>query len=590
MKITMKSFFMAALAMMTVACSNDDNNFAQQPKTGEGITITAQLAPKSGNDATRAVVDKGDNKITVTWAKDEQIAILYEVSGTKYAADATITDVDETTGAATITFTVETGTADNTPCTLIYPLSAAKDENTGLKDVDALLGAQDGTLNANLDIRVGEGTIHTATPGLSVTTQPAAQYAIFKFTTKNADGSATINVKPLTITTGAQNFVITPSEASSTFYAALPPLTGEAISFIATSSTNGHTNIAAYPSITFKAGKYYQSTIKMTEYNIIDLSTVQWPITVQDGNVLTGELTHNVKISIADGATVTLNGVAINGTNNSNYKWAGITCLGNATIILKDGTENNVKGYYAHYPGIYVPSGKTLIIKGETSGTGSLAATSNGSGAGIGGGTFYLDPCGDIEIQGGIINATGGLRAAGIGSGYFSSCGNITITGGTITAMGGEDTLPSNDKESGAGIGCGSESTCGNITITGGTITATGGANAAGIGSSNDGNSINSESSCGAISITGGTIYATGGANGAGIGSGYKGHCTSVTIANTVKYVEASQGANANNVGPGHDGTCGTVTIGDKVYWNGTSYQYDGEQYLRTSNVVMYQP
>ena len=589
MKITMKSFFMAALAMMTVACSNDDNNFAQQPKTGEGITITAQLAPKSGNDATRAVSDQ-DSYIEAKWAVDEHIAILYEVSGTKYAADATITDVDETTGAATITFTVETGTADNTPCTLIYPLSAAKDDNTGLKDVDALLGAQDGTLNANLDIRVGEGTIHTATPGLSVTTQPAAQYAIFKFTTKNADGSATINVKPLTITTGAQNFVITPSEASSTFYAALPPLTGEAISFIATSSTNGHTNIAAYPSITFKAGKYYQSTIKMTEYNIIDLSTVQWPITVQNGNVLTGELTHNVKISIADGATVTLNGVAINGTNNPNYKWAGITCLGDATIILKDGTENNVKGYYAHYPGIYVPSGKTLIIKGETSGTGSLAATSNGSGAGIGGGTFYLDPCGDIEIQGGIINATGGLRAAGIGSGYFSSCGNITITGGTITAMGGEDTLPSSDKESGAGIGCGSESTCGNITITGGTITATGGANAAGIGSSNDGNSINSESSCGAISITGGTIYATGGANGAGIGSGYKGHCTSVTIANTVTRVEAKKGANANNVGPGHDGTCGTVTIGDKVYWNGTSYQYDGEQYLRTSNVVMYQP
>ena len=122
----MKSFFMAALALMTVACSsNDDNNFAQQPKTGEGITITAQLAPKSGNDATRAVAE-GDNKITVTWAKDEHLAILYEVSGTKYAADATITDVDETTGAATITFTVETGTADNTPCTLIYPLSAAK--------------------------------------------------------------------------------------------------------------------------------------------------------------------------------------------------------------------------------------------------------------------------------------------------------------------------------------------------------------------------------------------------------------------------------------------------------------------------------
>jgi len=587
MKITMKSFFMAALALMTVACSsNDDNNFAQQPKTGEGITITSQLAPKSGNAATRALVDNS-SYIEAKWAVDEHLAILYEVSGTKYAADARITAVDGTTGAATIEFTVNGSTADNTPCTLIYPLSAAKDDNTGLKDDVTLLGTQDGTLNANLDVRMGAGTIHTTNPGLTVTTQPEAQFAIFKFTTKNAEGSADINVKPLTITTGAQDFVITPASADNEFYAALPALTSQTVNFVAKGS-NGHTYSANFASITFSAGKYYQSVIKMTADNTIDLSSVTENTTAQNGDVLTGELLAKVKISIADGATVTLNGVAINGTDNSDYSWAGITCLGDATIILKDGTENNVKGFFAHYPGIYVPSGKTLIIKGETSGTGSLAATSNGTGAGIGGGGGIT--CGNIEIQGGTINATGGLRAAGIGSGYFSSCGNITITGGTITATGGEYTLPSSDKESGAGIGCGSESTCEDITITGGTITATGGANAAGIGSSNDGNSIESESSCGAISITGGTIYATGGANGAGIGSGYNGHCTSVTIKSTVKYVEASQGANANNVGPGSGGSCGTVTIGDKVYWDGTNYQNDGEQYLHTNNVLLYQP
>lgn len=588
MKITMKSFFMAALALMTAACSSDDNNFAQQPKTGEGITITAQLASKSGNAATRALVDKS-SYIEAKWAVDEHLAILYEVSGTKYAADARITEVDGSTGAATIEFTVETDTEDETPCTLIYPYSAANDEHDGLKALDALLGTQDGTLNANLDVRRGTGTIHTTNPGLTVTTQPEAQYAIFKFTTKKEGGSADINVKQLTITTGAQNFVITPASAKNELYAALPPFTSQTVDFVAKGS-NGHTYSANFASITFSAGKYYQSVIKMTADNTIDLSYVTENTTAQNGDVLTGELLAKVEISIADGATVTLNGVAINGTNNSDYKWAGITCLGDATIILKDGTENNVKGFFAHYPGIYVPSGKTLIIKGETSGTGSLAATSNGSGAGIGGGNFYLDPCGNIEIQGGTINATGGLRAAGIGSGYFSSCGNITITGGTITATGGEYTLHSSDKESGAGIGCGSESTCEDITITGGTITATGGANAAGIGSSNDGNSIESESSCGAISITGGTIYATGGANGAGIGSGYKGHCTSVTIESTVKYVEASQGANANNVGPGSGGSCGTVTIGDKVYWDGTNYQNDGEQYLHTNNVLLYQP
>ena len=540
----MKSFFMAALALMTVACSNDDNNFAQQPKTGEGITITAQLAPKSGNDATRAVSDQ-DSYIEAKWAEDEHLAILYEVSGTKYAANARITKVDGTTGAATITFTVNGSTANNTPCTLIYPYLAANGEHDGLKDVGTLLGTQDGTLNANLDIRVGEGTIHTATPGLSVTTQPAAQYAIFKFTTKNAAGSATINVKPLTITTGAQNFVITPASATSTFYAALPPLTGEAISFIAT-SINGHTNIAAYPSITFTAGKYYQSTIKMTEYNTIDLSSVTENTTAQNGDVLTGTLGANVKISIADGATVTLFNANINGTNNSSYNWAGLTCLGNATIILADGTTNIVKGFNSGYPGIYVPSGKTLIIKGQAVGSGTLNASCNVSGAGIGG-SWGLG-CGNIEIQGGNIEAQGGNRGAGIGSSETSSCGTITISGGTVTA--------------------------------------TGGTNAAGIGSSiGEGGYY---SSCGNISITGGTVTATGGNCAAGIGSGNGGRCSDITIANTVTHVIAYRGESANYcIGAGNGGTCGTVTLGSMVMWKNGVYQ-QGDDYIHQSFVEYY--
>ena len=35
------------------------------------------------------------------------------------------------------------------------------------------------------------------------------------------------------------------------------------------------------------------------------------------------------KISIADGATVTLSDATINGVDNQAYEWAGITCLGN---------------------------------------------------------------------------------------------------------------------------------------------------------------------------------------------------------------------------------------------------------------------
>ena len=150
---TTKLFFMAALALMTAACSNDDNDLTtQQPQKAEGITITAQLAPKTGGATTRAVSD-GTNKIVAEWAVNEHIAILYTKDATQYAADATITDVDGS-GAATITFTVEAGTPDDTNCTLVYPYSAAKDDHTGVKDAATLLAAQDGTLNANLDVRI----------------------------------------------------------------------------------------------------------------------------------------------------------------------------------------------------------------------------------------------------------------------------------------------------------------------------------------------------------------------------------------------------------------------------------------------------
>ena len=255
---------MAALALMTAACSNDDNDLTtQQPQKAEGITITAQLAPKTIGTTTRAV-SEGTNKIVAEWAENEHIAILYEVSSTKYAADAIITAVDGD-GAATIEFTVEASTPDDTPCTLIYPYSAANDEHDGLKDVGELLGAQDGTLNANLDVRVGEGTIQTSTPGLTVTTQPAAQFAIFKFTTQSKTGQSSslqnTDVTKLTVTIGAQDYVITPASATSTLYAALPAVDDQTVSFTATDGS--YLYAASKAGVSFDASKYYQSTVKM---------------------------------------------------------------------------------------------------------------------------------------------------------------------------------------------------------------------------------------------------------------------------------------------------------------------------------------
>ena len=91
----------------------------------------------------------------------------------------------------------------------------------------------------------------------------------------------------------------------------------------------------------------------------------------------------------------------INGVNNSSYEWAGLTPLGDATIVLK-GT-NTVKGFYEDYPGILAPENYTLTIKGTGSFTASPSYESQDdlerSGvAGIGG-VHYTQHSGNIVIE-----------------------------------------------------------------------------------------------------------------------------------------------------------------------------------------------
>ena len=161
----------------------------------------------------------------------------------------------------------------------------------------------------------------------------------------------------------------------------------------------------------------------------VDLSTLTTNYTASDDQTLTGKLGANVKISIRDGATVTLSDATINGVNNTSYNWAGITCLGDATIILEG--NNSVKGFHEYYPGIFVPTGKTLTINGD----GSLNASSGGQAAGIGGGVF--GNCGNITINYTVhkVTATKGTAALNsIGSAHNGTGGTVTI-GGVVGAI-----------------------------------------------------------------------------------------------------------------------------------------------------------
>ena len=279
-----------------------------------------------------------------------------------------------------------------------------------------------------------------------------------------------------------------------------------------------------------------------------DLSLLTEDYTAHDGEVLTGTLSNNIKIMIDSSATVTLAGVIINGAPNQIYKWAGITCLGDATLILADSTVNIVKGFHGFYPGIQPgPKGTTLTICG----TGALSASSNGRAPGIG--SCSIDDgefiCGNICIEGGTITAEGGNGAAGIGSARvmdgISQCGDITITGGTVTAIGGGN---------GAGIGSGyvmnGVSQCGDITIMGGTVMAKGGEKGAGIGC---GFGYGGTTQCGNITINGGNDF------------------VSVTAIKGGSGVNKPIGLSSTNL---RNNTCGIITFNNTKVFDGNDVTY----------------
>lgn len=270
MKIT-KFFLMAALALTFAACSNDDNDFqnSPQPAKVEGITITATLAPKTGGAATRALTP-GDNKIVASWAVGEKIAILYEKGGTNYEADAEIKSVDQS-GAATIEFSVESGTVDGTACKLIYPSTAVNDAKKAEKSYTSMLASQNGELNANFDVRVGAGTIHTTNPSLDVTTQPAPQYSIFKFAVKDLSDK-NLSVSSFEVSNSLASITtVSLASAKSEFYVALPTLTAYTYWFSATADGKNYVAKAVVSKDT-EAGKYYQSTVQMATVGDVILS------------------------------------------------------------------------------------------------------------------------------------------------------------------------------------------------------------------------------------------------------------------------------------------------------------------------------
>ena len=548
----MKKFFsstkiLAALLITGVAftacSSSSDNTITDEPiitqETSKTYTLTIQASKgenKGGDAASTRALSYSGNALIATWKTGETVKV-YKV--TQSNGDDVYTSIGTLTAqgngaTATLSGSLTGDIAVNDHLALFFI--------GGTFDYRNQTGSLD-NLASNHDYAKGEAKV-TAIDGSNITVVDWSdnsksdvaftnQQAIVKFTLKDKATGNPISVRTLKLHDHTRNIyetynytskgssifdlTITRAISGSEFYVALN--TKGDLNDLKLTATDPSLNPGKYVykktgSVTFTNGKYYEVTVKMTKQteNIVDMDDIsdnwvylnysQNTYTAQNGDVLTGkavkdeenEYSDKITINIADGATVKLRDLTLNGGSHE-----GINCLGDATIIL-EGT-NTVTGRVA----ISAPAGKTLTIKGS----GSLTAT-NG-----------ILSSGNIKIEGGIITATGGELGAGIGGG-----GNITISGGTIETTGVSNA---------AGIGSGNYGTCGIISITGGTVTAKGDSEAAGIGAGYNG-------TCGNISITGGTVTATGGELGAGIGGGTFGKCGNITIASTITKVTATHG------------------------------------------------
>ena len=570
-----------ALAALT-ACSSDNeilNDQPVNPTAPKTYTMIVQ-ATKGDAAATRGLSLDGKT-LNVTWNEGEVVEV-YQGAEKK----GTLTAAASKNGSTTLTGKVSGLTEEEGNITFyLHSMDRDYQNQTGvlLKPETG----EDNSIETNYDfaqcsVAYNDITIDGTTISIPGGISLQSYQSIVKFTLTDKDGNA-LSATKLTIeetqnrilqyyrinpATGSfidcyDNLDITPATVTNVVYAAINIQNGEG-DFFLTAEANGKTYVYGPKKVTFEHGKYYEVKVKMQEDNpkAIYLWKEDEAFTAQDGDILIGEAMVRYQISIADGAAVTLRNVTINADGDYDYgAYAGITCLGDATITL-EGT-NSVCGFYEDYPGIYVPVGKRLTIEGA----GKLTASSNGYGAGIGGAIDLS--CGNIVINSGTIVANGGSCCAGIGGGFevdnaSVTCGNITINGGDITATSGADAAA-------IGSGGNNNASCGNITITGGTVratNATGGFGGAGIGSGGPGH-------CGDILISGGTIIASGGKWCPGIGSSCVGSCGTITITNDNNQtsVSATKGNDGLYcIGNGdEDSTCGTITIGGTEYYNGSS-------------------
>ena len=225
-----------------------------------------------------------------------------------------------------------------------------------------------------------------------------------------------------------------------------------------------------YSNVTLESGKKYRYNIYVGKerLELVSTSISAWETGTSDG----GEAGMMRQVDLSSGGNYTIADDGVYCVSGES-KYYSLIIKGSPTVYLVDAT---IEGWYVssiqvssgnpvivlvgtnrltgrgYYSGLYYKPGCKVTLRGE----GKLIAESVG-GTGIG---SYMDhSAGDLVIESGTIEATGGLGDqgnAGIGGSSNAGCGSITITGGKVTARGSDGA---------AAIGAGKNGPCSSIVL-----------------------------------------------------------------------------------------------------------------------------
>lgn len=299
-------------------------------------------------------------------------------------------------------------------------------------------------------------------------------------------------------------------------------------------------------------------TVTITAYGTNNLTSSGAYAAIQKNGsgklVLTSTTKGTINATASNNATYGAAGIG-GGTDKTLKVVSNIEINGNVIIKARGSQPSNES--YAAYGAAGIGSQYNMPVDGiRISENADVTAIGANGAAGIGSGANA--DAANIEIAGGIVNATAGsgtigsknIGGAGIGSGAYINdeaklASGITISGGTVIATGGDG---------GAGIGSGSDVEATEIKVTGGVVKkATGGTDAAGVGSG-------ANAKVSDITISGGTVTAVGGANGAGIGSGLAGAASDIYISGNVA-VTVTAGTDGAGIGSGKNASVDNINI-----------------------------